>query len=160
MSGISSPETDSSVYNSALDTTLNNSGKEETFLHVTLEIVFDTLFSFALGEDTSNASINDVSSFKSDLDLSGSTLGDATLGSNDTTPLSDDLESVSKFLSQSQHDNDPLDTSNASSKRSKVNRSLFNDTTNELNGSTGNVLAVSKYNCFDFVIMFLQRDSM
>lgn len=104
-------------------------------------------FFLIVDEDISNASINDVSSFKSDLDLTGSTINDEILASNDSTSLSDNLQSISesKSLNQGQNANDSF--SSHGSKRSKVNRSLFNDTSNELNDYEENVVVISEFIC-------------
>lgn len=146
MSGISSPETDTSVYNSALDTTLNRSGR--TFCMFNLGNTFLIICILILDEDTSNASINDVSSFKSDLDSTGSTINDEILGSNISTSLSDNLQSISgsKSLNQGQNENVNDASLSSNGNRSKVTRSLFNETNDELNGPEEDMVVISEYN--------------
>lgn len=101
-----------------------------------------------LDEDTSNASINDVSSFKSDLDSTGSTINDEILGSNISTSLSDNLQSISgsKSLNQGQNENVNDASLSSNGNRSKVTRSLFNETNDELNGPEEDMVVISEYN--------------
>uniref|UniRef100_A0A336MYB0 CSON009472 protein n=2 Tax=Culicoides sonorensis TaxID=179676 RepID=A0A336MYB0_CULSO len=111
MSTLNSPAvtdtSDTSVYNSALDTTLNKT-------------------------DPENSSVIDLSSFKSDLDTSGSTINDDILASDNSSVSDNLLQSLSgsKTTNQGQVENvyDVSVSSNSSKNSKKVNRSLFNDT--------------------------------